>query len=72
MISGQDDPANSVLATSTANEVGSADVTIDLTAQDWLQYDWDNDTNHDNDPTSRITWGVFSGPDEFIYIREPW
>jgi len=72
MVNGIDDSANSILATSTANETGSADVTIDLTTQDWLQFDWDNDTNYDNDPTSRITWGIFSGPDEFIYIREPW
>lgn len=72
MVSGKDDPANSILATSTANEIGSADVTIDLTSQDWLQFDWDSDTNYDNDPTARATWGIFSGPDEFIYIREPW
>lgn len=71
MVNGQDDPANSILATSS-NKVGSADVTIDLTSQDWLQFDWDNDTNYDNDPTARITWGIFSGPNEFIYIREPW
>jgi len=72
VVNGRDDPANSILATSTANEIGSADVTIDLMSQDWLQFDWDSDTNYDNDPTARITWGIFSGPDEFIYIREPW
>lgn len=72
MVSGRDDPANPILANSTANETGSADVTIDLTSQDWLQFDWDEDTNYDDDPSSRITWGIFAGPDEFIYIREPW
>jgi Family of unknown function (DUF6701) len=77
LINGVDDPVNSVLARSTANEIGSADVTIDLTAQDWLQDDVDGIDNlpadgniYDDDPTSRITWGIFSGPDEFIYIRE--
>jgi MSHA biogenesis protein MshQ len=76
-VSGRDDPANSILATNTNNDIGSADVTINLSAQDWLQFDWDDldmmaDGPYDGNPTSRITWGIFSGPDEFIYIREAW
>ncbi|MBL1141732.1 MAG: hypothetical protein HND53_06835 [Proteobacteria bacterium] len=78
IVNGVDDPANSVLATSTASEIGSADITIDLTSQDWLRDDWDGIDQgadlliYDDDPVSRLTWGIFSGPDEFIYIREPW
>jgi uncharacterized protein DUF6701 len=78
LVNGVDDPANPVLASSTANEIGSADVTIDLTAQDWLQDDVDGIDNlpaadgniYDDDPNSRITWGIFEGSDSFIYIRE--
>ncbi len=70
LINGVDDDANPLIISNTLLETGFVDVTH--TIDFWLQYDWDNDTNHDNDPTSRATWGVFSGPDEFIYIREPW
>jgi len=73
LIGGKFDPVNPLIIDAPGmGKTGSLDVTIDLSTQDWLQYDWDNDTNHDNDPTSRATWGIFSGTDEFIYIREPW
>jgi MSHA biogenesis protein MshQ len=70
LISGVDDDVNPLVLSNTLQEIGFVDVahTIDF----WLQYDWDNDTNHDNNPGSRATWGIFAGPDEFIYIREPW
>lgn len=70
LINGVDDDANPLVLSNTLLEVGFVDVTH--TIDTWLQYDWDNDTNHDNDPTSRATWGIFAGPEEFIYIREPW
>ena len=38
--------------------------------QPWLQFDWDNDGNHDNDPTATATFGVFQGNDSTIYLRE--
>ncbi len=70
LMSGATDPANPLVISNSLPEIGSVDVThaIDF----WLQFDWNNDTNHINDPISRATWGVFAGPDEFIYIREPW
>tara|TARA_R110002072_G_scaffold100107_2_gene220335 strand:- start:4883 stop:9964 length:5082 start_codon:yes stop_codon:yes gene_type:complete len=73
LISGVDDDANPVILSNTLLETGSVDVTYTLGLPlSWLLYDWDNDTNHDNDSSSRATWGIFAGPDEFIYIREPW
>jgi predicted acyltransferase (DUF342 family) len=37
---------------------------------DWLEYDWDNDSVHDNDPYATATFGVFRGNDRVIYWRE--
>lgn len=56
--------------------VGYVDIGIDLDAASpnlpWLRFDWDGDGNHDNDPAARATFGIFSGPGQHIYIREPW
>ncbi len=40
------------------------------TVQPWLQFDWDNDGTHDNDPTATATFGIYSGNDSTIYLRE--
>ncbi len=78
LINGVFDPANPLTIDAPGiGKTGSLDVTIDLSAQDWLQYDWDDidglgNGPYDDNPTSRATWGIFSGADEFIYIREPW
>lgn len=73
LMNGVDDTANPVILSNSLLETGSVDITYALGLPlYWLQYDWDSDTNHDNDPFSRATWGIFSGPDEFIYIRERW
>jgi len=41
-----------------------------LPEQPWLQFDWDNDSNHDNDPTATATFGIYRGNDSTIYLRE--
>lgn len=41
-----------------------------LLEQPWLQFDWDSDGNHDNDPTATATFGIFRGNDSTIYLRE--
>ena len=53
---------------------GYVDITVNLPGlgMTWLRYDWDGDGNHDDDPTARVSFGLFSGPMQFIYIREPW
>ena len=56
---------------------GHADVTVDLSMatgldMEWLFYDWDDNGMFDNNPTGRVTFGIFQGPSEFIYLREPW
>ncbi len=38
--------------------------------QPWLQFDWDNDGNHDNDPSATATFGIYKGNDSTIYLRE--
>jgi predicted acyltransferase (DUF342 family) len=37
---------------------------------DWLEYDWDNDGAHDDDPSASATFGLFRGSDRMIYWRE--
>lgn len=56
---------------------GHADVTVDLSSatgldMEWLFYDWDGDGLFDNNPVGRVSFGIFNGPSEFIYLREPW
>ncbi len=52
-----------------AGKTGSLDLILDLGAggsdQPWLQFDGAN-------PSGRVTFGIFSGPENLIYIREPW
>jgi len=38
--------------------------------QPWLQFDWDGDGNHDNDPTGTATFGIYQGNDSTIYLKE--
>jgi len=57
--------------------VGYADATFNLSVSNgadmkWLRFDWDGDGNHDDDPQGRGTFGIYSGSDRVIIIREPW
>jgi len=36
----------------------------------WLQYDWNNDEDFINNPTSTLTFGIYRGNDRIIYQRE--
>lgn len=39
---------------------------------DWDDLDGNDDGPYDDEPSGRIDFGLFKGPDSFIYIREPW
>jgi len=39
-------------------------------AYNWLEYDWDSDGAHDDNPSALATFGVFRGDDRVIYWRE--
>ncbi|MBI3898106.1 MAG: hypothetical protein HY308_07400 [Gammaproteobacteria bacterium] len=49
---------------------GSIDVTVGLGAYTWLRYDWDGDGADDDDPSGRVTFGIFKGNRWHIYRRE--
>lgn len=61
-----------------SGNTGYTDIEVDLSdtadgaAMPWLQFDWDGDGNFDNNPRGRATFGIYSRPEEIIYIREPW
>jgi MSHA biogenesis protein MshQ len=48
----------------------SGQIGVIYDTHDWLEYDWDNDGAHDNDPSAIATFGVFRGNDRMIYWRE--
>ena len=60
-----------------AGNIGYADTSFNLdlvggAAMPWLYFDWDGDGNHDNNPSGRVTFGVYQGSRYLIHIREPW
>ncbi len=48
---------------------GYVDLTLDLTAAPWLQYDWSG-TGSASNPTGRATFGIYGGNQRNIYLRE--
>ena len=55
-----------------ADNTGYIDVVPNLTisGEPWLQFDWDGDGNHDNNPTGRASFGIYSGDSRQIYYRQ--
>ena len=55
-----------------AGNTGHVDLSHDLRTEGvpWLLFDWDSDGSNDDDPTARVTFGVFKGHDAMIYSRE--
>ncbi|HKK06572.1 MAG TPA: DUF6701 domain-containing protein [Gammaproteobacteria bacterium] len=59
------------LSLSRPNDSGYVDIDLDLSTLPWLQYDWDGNGVHDNNPpTARATFGSYRGDDRIIYWRE--
>lgn len=61
----------SVLSFAAAGEdnTGYIDVSAQLTAKPWLQFDWNGDGTITN-PTGRASFGLFKGSDNIIFRRE--
>lgn len=69
LIAGLSDSTNPLqLSAPGATNDGSVDVTLPV--EFWLRYDWDGDGSHDNDPTGRGSFGIYSGNPRMIYTRE--
>ena len=68
-ISGRTDTANPIIlsAPGVGND-GSVDISLDVPA--YLEYDWNGDGNHDDDPTATATFGIYRGNNSTIYLRE--
>ncbi len=50
---------------------GYIDIDINLLGLGYLQFDWDNNGTHDNNPsTARATFGSYRGDDRIIYWKE--
>jgi MSHA biogenesis protein MshQ len=58
------------LVFSAPSATGYIDVQLDLSSMPWLQFDWDGDSNYDNNPAARASFGLFEGNPGMIYMRE--
>ncbi len=57
----------------TGSATGSFEVNVNLTAYDWLRFDWNQNGNFSDDtslPTARFGFGSYRGHDRIIYWRE--
>ncbi len=62
---------NADLQFSPPNQPGYVDIDVNLSGLSYLQFDWNNDGNHNNNPaTARATFGSFRGDDRIIYWKE--
>jgi hypothetical protein len=67
--------AGLALSAPGAGNTGYVDLVYDLSSGSgaglgWLQYDWDDDGGHDDNPSSRATFGIYAGDEPIIYQRE--
>ncbi len=59
------------LSFSAPNNPGYTDIDINFSTLNYLQFDWDNNGTHNNNPpTVRATFGSFRGDDRIIYWKE--
>lgn len=67
LFGGNFDPSNPITFNSSS-QVGNIDATLNVPA--WLQFDWDNNGIHNNNPIAHITFGIYNGSNRQIYSRE--
>ena len=48
----------------------TGDIGVTLVSPVWLQYDWDGNGTHDNNPFGTASFGLYRGDDRIIYWRE--
>lgn len=62
-------PGNLTLGSGSGN-TGYLEVTSRLSTLPWLLYDWNGDSNHNECPSARASFGIYKGNSKQIYIRE--
>lgn len=53
-----------------AGNVGDIDISVNLSSQPWLRYDWDGDGSLEDHPSIEASFGQYRGHDRIIYWRE--
>lgn len=62
-------PPGNPACTPTAGNAGFIDVTLNLSAHPYLQYDWDTALPGDENPQGRASFGIYDGNPRQIYYR---
>ena len=52
------------------DNIGHIDITADLSSMPWLQFDWNGNGSHGDNPTGRASFGIFKGSEKLIFRRE--
>ncbi|MEM7366318.1 MAG: DUF6701 domain-containing protein, partial [Pseudomonadota bacterium] len=58
------------LSSPNAGNSGSVDITVDMSAVPWLQYDWNGDSSVDTTQTGQALFGQYRGHDRMVYWYE--
>ena len=66
---GSEGSFNLILQAPGAGKTGEADINVVIPA--YMQYDWDGDNINDNNPAAaRVTFGIYRGKSETIFLKE--
>ena len=65
-------PGKHEITLSATSIVGVETITalVDSSGEPWLQYDWDQDGQFDDNPFALATFGIFEGDPVQIYIQQ--
>lgn len=53
-----------------AGNTGYIDVSGSFSSLPWLLFDWDHDGAHDDSPAARVSFGLYKGNSQHIFLRE--